>query len=117
MNNKTFSSVKCDDTTFRNIRDALETLSGNWKLSILLTLSTGPKRFREIAKQIEGISDKMLSKELKNLENHLLVKRTVLDTYPPVAKYEVTGYIESLVEVLAALNNWGSNHRRKITGK
>ena len=117
MSKKNLPPLKCDNTTFRNIRDALETLSGNWKLPILLTLSTGPKRFREIAKQIEGISDKMLSKELKNLETNLLVRRKVLDTYPPIAMYEITEYVESLQNVLTSLHDWGISHRKKITSK
>ena len=50
------------------VRDALEVLSGRWKLPILIALSNRPKRFKEISKDVNGITDKMLSKELKDLE-------------------------------------------------
>ncbi|MEO7523918.1 MAG: helix-turn-helix domain-containing protein, partial [Ferruginibacter sp.] len=59
---------ECKRTSIRAVKDALEVLSGRWKLPILISLSDGTKRFKEITKDIDGISDKMLSQELKNLE-------------------------------------------------
>ncbi|SHM56076.1 transcriptional regulator, HxlR family [Chitinophaga jiangningensis] len=109
--------ITCNAGTLRAIRDAMETLNGSWKLQILLSLKAGPKRFRQIAKEIEGISDKMLSKELKDLETNLLVKRTVYDTFPPAVEYEITPYADTLQEVMLALKNWGMMHRKKIVGK
>src|SRR5678815_4469909 len=61
------------------VRDALDILSGKWKLPIIIALSFGNKRFSELAKQVHGITDKMLSKELRELEMNELVKRTVYD--------------------------------------
>ena len=110
-------AIKCDSSGIRAIKDAMETLSGNWKLPILFSLSGGSKRFKEIAREVEGISDKMLSKELKDLEMNHLVKRTVYDTFPPTVEYEVTKHAESLYEVMKALRDWGLNHRKKIIGK
>ncbi|QJD96224.1 helix-turn-helix transcriptional regulator [Mucilaginibacter robiniae] len=109
--------IKCDAITLRAIRDAMETLSGNWKLQILLALGSGPKRFRQIAKEISGISDKMLSKELKALETNLLVTRVVYDTFPPTVEYRKTNYTDSLYEVMLALRNWGLLHRKTIGEK
>ncbi|RCH56915.1 transcriptional regulator [Mucilaginibacter hurinus] len=117
MNNNDDQEVKCDALTLRAIRDAMETLSGNWKLQILLSLNSGPKRFRQIAKDIDGISDKMLSKELKLLEVHLLISRTVHDTFPPTVEYAKTPYTQSLYEVMLALRNWGILHRKTIGEK
>ncbi|MGE6220578.1 winged helix-turn-helix transcriptional regulator [Nubsella zeaxanthinifaciens] len=107
----------CDPTGIRAIKDAMETLSGSWKLPILFSLSGGAKRFKEIAREVEGISDKMLSKELKDLEANHLVCRTVYDTFPPTVQYQVTAHAETLYEVMKALRDWGQNHRKKITGK
>src|SRR5690606_3898586 len=90
--------LQCDVATLRAIRDAMETLNGSWKLSILLALKGGAKRFRQIARAVEGISDKMLSKELKDLETNLLVKRTVYDTFPPTVEYETTEHVDTLQE-------------------
>ena len=101
----------------RAIKDALDVLSGSWKLPILASLSDGTKRFKEITKVVEGISDKMLSKELKDLEMNHLVKRTVYDTFPPTVEYSVTEHTQTLKEVMIALSNWGTVHRKKIIGK
>ena len=113
---KTKEHLPCDTSTFRAIRDAMETLNGSWKLSILLALKGGAKRFRQIAREVEGISDKMLSKELKDLETNLLVKRTVYDTFPLTVEYEITEHADTLQEVMFALTKWGKLHRKKITG-
>ncbi len=108
--------IQCDAATLRAIRDAMETLNGGWKLPILLSLKGGAKRFRQIAREVEGISDKMLSKELKDLETNLLVRRTVYDTFPPAVEYEMTEHADTLQEVMLALKKWGTLHREKITG-
>lgn len=101
----------------RSIRDALEALEGRWKLLILFSLSTGPKRFGEIAKEVDGISDRMLSKELKSLETNKLVKREIYSTFPPTVEYTITAHGKSLEKVLEALHFWGLSHRKKIIGK
>ena len=99
------------------VRDALEILSGKWKLPIIISLSFGKKRFRQIAREISGITDKMLSKELKELEVNQLVKRTVYDAFPPVVEYSITEHGRSLEKVVAELRRWGLSHRKKIIGK
>jgi DNA-binding HxlR family transcriptional regulator len=117
MNKSKIDHIPCDIPTLRAIRDAMEVLNGSWKLPILVSLKAGPKRFRQISKEVEGISDKMLSKELKSLESNYLVKRTVRDTFPPTVEYEVTEHTHTLQDVMMALRNWGVLHRKKIVGK
>lgn len=99
------------------VRDSLEVLSGKWKLPIIVALSFGPKRFREIAKEVQGITDRMLSKELKDMEMNQLVKRDIYDTFPPTVEYSITEHGESLRKVINELKEWGVKHRKKITGK
>jgi DNA-binding HxlR family transcriptional regulator len=99
------------------VRDALEVLSGRWKLPILIALSDRPKRFKEISKDLDGITDKMLSKELKDLEVNKLVIRTVYDTFPPTVEYRRTEHSKSLGNVISALKDWGNLHRKEIIGK
>ena len=99
------------------VRDALEILKGRWKLPIIISLSFGTKRFKEISKEVNGITDKMLSKELKDLEVNQLVKRTVYDSFPPAVEYSITKHGQSLENVIAELRNWGVEHRKKIMGK
>ncbi len=64
------------------VRDALDILSGKWKLPIISALIFSDKRFKEMEREIPGITAKMLSKELKDLEMNDLVQRTVYDTMP-----------------------------------
>lgn len=99
------------------VTDALQVLSGKWKLPIIISLSFGKKRFSEMAKEIPKITDRMLSKELRELEMNQLVKRTVYDSVPVVVEYELTAYGDSLQPVINALHHWGTQHRKRIMGK
>ena len=99
------------------VRDALDVLSGKWKLPIIIALSFGPKRFRQMANEIPNITDKMLSKELRDLEMNQLVKRTVYDSVPVIIEYAMTKYGESLDSVIKELRIWGVQHRKRIIGR
>lgn len=96
------------------IRDALDIISGKWKIPIMLALCIHNRRFKELHRDIPGITAKMLSKELKELEMNGLVKRTVHDTSPVSVEYARTEYGQSLKPVIAALRDWGMNHRQRI---
>src|ERR1700722_13718461 len=89
------------------VRDALEVLSGKWKLPIIVSLSFGNKRFKQVATEVAGITDRMLSKELKDLEMNRLINRTVYDTFPPTVEYSITEHGKSLHKVIMELGNWG----------
>jgi DNA-binding HxlR family transcriptional regulator len=99
------------------VRDALDILSGKWKLPIILALSFGNRRFSQLAKQITGITDKMLSKELRELEMNELVKRTVYDTVPVIVEYSMTPYGKTLENLIEELQAWGLQHRKRILKK
>jgi DNA-binding HxlR family transcriptional regulator len=96
------------------VRDALDILSGKWKLPIIIALSFGNKRFSQIAREVPGITDKMLSKELRDLEMNELVKRTVFDSVPVIVEYSMTPYGRSLHKVISELRKWGVQHRKRI---
>ena len=100
-----------------SIRDALDVLDGRWKILILFALSEGPKRFMQLSKEVAGISDKILSKELKNLEANKLVTREVHDTFPPTVLYTITPHGKSLDAVMELLHYWGMAHRKKVMEK
>jgi DNA-binding HxlR family transcriptional regulator len=114
---KLLTPSNCTAGEVRAVKDALEVLSGKWKLPILMALSGGTRRFRQIAKEVAGITDKMLSKELKELEANQLVKRTVLDSFPPAVEYSITEHSRTLRKVISELASWGAVHRKKILGK
>lgn len=97
-----------------SVRDALDVFSGKWKLLIIISLMSGNRRFREIERSIPKISSKVLAKELKDLEEHKLIKRTVYDEFPVLVEYTATEYVNSLGSVILELHKWGVNHRKKI---
>ncbi len=99
------------------VRDALDILSGKWKLPIIISLSFGNKRFGQMKKEIPGITDRMLSKELRDLEVNQLVKRTVYDAVPVIVEYSMTTYGKSLENMIDELRDWGVKHRKRIIGK
>jgi DNA-binding HxlR family transcriptional regulator len=99
------------------VKDALDILSGKWKLHIIIALSFGNKRFSQIAKDIPGITDRMLSKELRDLEMNQLIKRTVYDSVPVTVEYSMTPYGKTLDKLIEELKTWGSAHRKKILMK
>ncbi|NBA86658.1 transcriptional regulator [Emticicia sp. CRIBPO] len=95
------------------IRDTLDVVGGKWKLVLLSTLRDGKRRFRELSREA-GISPRILSKELQEMEMNGLVTRNVCDTKPITVEYALTPYSETLSEVLDAMQRWGEEHRRKI---
>ncbi|MBI3521082.1 MAG: helix-turn-helix transcriptional regulator [Bacteroidetes bacterium] len=98
------------------IKDAIEVVDGKWKLLILISLSKQAKRFKDISKEVNGISDKMLSKELKALEINKLVKREITDSSPATLEYSITKHGKSLEKVMKELYRWGMEHRKEIIG-
>lgn len=99
------------------VRDSLDILSGKWKLPIIIALMHGNYRFKEMERMIEGITPKMLSKELRELEMNQLVTRTVYNTTPVTVEYELTENGQSLKKVINALSEWGLEHRKRIMPK
>src|SRR3954462_13503162 len=99
------------------VGDALYAIGGKWKLPIIIALRDGNKRFNKVQRTITGISAKVLSNELKELEMNGFVKRNVYTQTPVIVEYELTEYSNTLGEVLHALREWGANHRDKIRGE
>lgn len=97
-----------------SVRDALYVLNGKWKLPLIVSLMTGPKRFNDIQRELGEITPKILSKELKELELNEFVIRKVFSTTPVTVTYELTDYSRSLDKVLTELRLWGTQHRQRI---
>ena len=116
MTDTIHSPQECKKTILA-VHDAMDVLNGKWKISIIATLCFSKKRYSDILRDINGISGKMLSRELKDMELNHFVKRTVLSTQPVVVEYELTEYGHSLKTVIGSLAAWGMEHRRKIIGK
>ena len=97
-------------------RDALDAIQGKWRVPIIITLSFGNKRFGEIKKEIDDISPKMLSQELKELERNQLITRIMYDTMPVTVEYGLTPLGHSLEKLLEELTNWGVHFRKTVIG-
>lgn len=99
------------------MQDTLELLGGKWHLLIAHYLMQRPSienTFKKMEKDIEGISAKMLTKVLKDLEANGLVSRTVLETKPVSVNYAITDYGKEVESLIAALVQWGVKHRSKL---
>ncbi|GGN07367.1 transcriptional regulator [Dyadobacter beijingensis] len=107
----------CHKADIMAIHDAMDVLSGKWKISILSSMCYyNQRRFSDIVNDLDGISNKQLSKELKELEMNKLIKRTVLDTQPVTVKYNLTEYGWSLQDLIHGLAAWGTKHRQVVMG-
>jgi DNA-binding HxlR family transcriptional regulator len=103
--------------TIKPVRDALDVINGKWKLLIIISVSVGNGRFTDIQESIPGITPKVLAKELKELENHRLIKRTVIEGYPVKISYTLEDYANTLTPIIYALKDWGLSHRKKVMSR
>jgi DNA-binding HxlR family transcriptional regulator len=115
LNNKgqALTATECS-SRLKSIADALYVIGGKWKLRIIVALTEGNKRFNELQRTVEGISAKMLSTELKELELNGFIRRNVFADTPVIIEYELTDYAGTLSGVLEELGNWGAMHKEKI---
>lgn len=88
----------------------LRVIGGKWKPLILWQLRGEPVRFGALKKRIGGITQKMLTRELRELEADHLVKRTVYPVVPPKVEYSITAYGKTLDPVLRSMEQWGKKH-------
>lgn len=112
---QTYGKEACQ-AKLRASRDALEVIQGKWRIPIIVSLTYGNKRFGEIRKDIEDISPKMLSQELKELEMNKLISRTLYDSMPVTVEYALTPLGKSLNNLLQELLEWGIHFRSEMIG-
>lgn len=99
----------------RAVQDSMDVLNGKWKISVISSICYyNKRRFSDILNDVTGISNRMLSKELKELEINKLIKRTVLDTQPITVEYTLTDHGKTLQTIIHNLTAWGVEHRKKI---
>lgn len=96
------------------VLEALNRISGKWAIGILLSVSNGPARFTELERAVPGISRRMLTLTLRNLERDGLLVRTVYPTVPPKVEYRSTELATELYTTLASLTAWAERHRETI---
>ena len=111
---KEFDLIKDCSHKILAISDTMEILNGKWKMSIIACLCYKPMRYSELLREVPGISGKMLSRELKDLEMNELIKRNVLNTAPVAVEYQITDYGKSLRQLTNTIADWGIIHRQRI---
>ncbi|MCX4761560.1 helix-turn-helix transcriptional regulator [Streptomyces sp. NBC_01275] len=97
------------------VREVLDRVAGKWSILIIVAAARGPVRFTELERSIEGISRRMLTLTLRNLERDGLLKRTVFATVPPRVDYELTDIARELHRSLLSLTDWAERHRATIS--
>ena len=96
------------------IRDVLDRVGDKWSVLVVVELANGTRRFRELQRAIDGISQRMLTLTLRRLERDGLVERTVYPTVPPQVTYELTDSGRSLTHLVKALADWSIEQRAAI---
>ena len=88
------------------IREVLDRVGDKWSVLLVVLLTDGPRRFNDLRRSIDGISQRMLTHTLKALERDGLVTRTVYSTVPPKVEYALTDLGNTLLEPITALADW-----------
>lgn len=96
------------------LREVLDRVSGKWSVQVLVAAVRGPIRFTELERSIEGVSRRMLTLTLRNLERDGLLLRTVYPTVPPKVEYSATPMARELHAHLVGLIDWAERHRSDV---
>jgi DNA-binding HxlR family transcriptional regulator len=98
----------------RALQDTLYFIGGKWRIPVINSLCNENKRFREIERSIPGITTRMLSRELKEMEMNKLLKRTVYADTPVSVEYEPTAYCKTFGKIIMEMIKWGRAHRKVV---
>jgi DNA-binding HxlR family transcriptional regulator len=96
------------------IRDVLDRIGDKWSVLVIVELASGSRRFRELQRAIDGISQRMLTLTVRRLERDGLVTRTVYPTVPAQVTYELTERGNSLTRLVKQLADWSLDHKDAI---
>jgi DNA-binding HxlR family transcriptional regulator len=100
-NGKTFHSP---------VEATLDVIGGKWKPLILWALGDNVMRFGELQKELPGVNAKMLTKQLRELEEDGIIRRKIYPEVPPRVEYAITDFGKTLIPILEALCNWGAKY-------
>jgi DNA-binding HxlR family transcriptional regulator len=98
------------------VEATLDVLGGKWKALILFWLRDEARRFGELRRLIPGVSEKVLTQQLRELEDHGVVHREVYPEVPPRVEYSLTEYGRTLRPITDLMCAWGKEHIRRLTG-
>jgi DNA-binding HxlR family transcriptional regulator len=108
----------CADLDGCPLEATLQVIGGKWKAVILYYLMhEGTHRFAELRRKIAGISERMLTQQLRELEADDVVRRQVYAEVPPKVEYSLTDYGQTLAPVTRAMCDWGQRHTKRLAAK
>jgi DNA-binding HxlR family transcriptional regulator len=96
------------------VETTLKVIGGRWKVLIIRELIAGVKRFGELQRALPGITQKMLTQQLREMEEDRIIHREVYAQIPPKVEYSLTPMGESLKPILYAMHNWAVEHISQI---
>jgi DNA-binding HxlR family transcriptional regulator len=105
---------KCQTTFVSGLDAGIDVVGGKWKVLILWALSSGTKRFGELKRSLDGVSEKMLIQHLRELERDEVVHREIHHAVPPKVEYSLTEIGIPLIEALRPLSAWGCQHKTRL---
>ncbi|MFD6389928.1 winged helix-turn-helix transcriptional regulator [Nocardia sp. NPDC055029] len=94
---------------------AIDVVGGKWRLHLMWVLGSGPQRFGQIRRMLDGVSEKVLAENLRHLESTGVVHREIYPEIPPRVEYSLTDLGETLRLALVPLEAWGDAHRVALT--
>jgi DNA-binding HxlR family transcriptional regulator len=95
-------------------RQALALIADKWAVLVITTLADGTRRYNGLRRELEGVSQKMLTQTLRDLECNGLVERTVYPDAPPRVEYGLTPLGRTLVDALSVLRDWADEHYHEV---
>jgi DNA-binding HxlR family transcriptional regulator len=95
-------------------RQVLNLIADKWTALIFAVLEKQPTRFNELLRLIEGISQKMLTQTLRNLEQRGIVERKITPSIPPAVEYSLSPLGSTLIPLMAALRQWAEEHMEEV---
>jgi DNA-binding HxlR family transcriptional regulator len=104
----------CNTPEAIEVRQILNRVGDKWSILVIALLDEGTRRFSELRREIDGISQRMLTLTLRQLERDGLVRRTVYPVVPPKVEYELTDLGSTLIESVRGLANWAKEHRGQV---
>jgi len=104
------------EDSIKALQDTIYVIGGKWKLPIIHSICNGNKRFSDIERSIPGLTNRMLSRNLKELEDNKLITRRITDDFSGTVEYEFTKYATQYGILINEMIEWGKNHRDIIIG-
>lgn len=103
--------LKRDELPECDVATTVQIIGNKWKLLIMRNLLSRPWRFNELRKSLDGVSQKVLTDSLRQLESDGIILRTVYPEVPPRVEYSLTELGESMRSILSAMENWGKSYK------